>query len=206
MPVHAVLTSLFSGEADAAPQGETEARILDAALAQFSEYGLKRTSMEDVARRAGIGRATLYRRYAQKDDLVRALILREGTRFLDAIRNATAAVEDREEALVAGFALMVMQAGSHPLVRRLLTSEPEAVLPYLTVNAAAMVDLGRSYFRRALAEERARGLVIKGDLDDVAELITRLLHSLLLTPSSWITREDEAQLRRFGRNTLRQFL
>lgn len=207
MSATAVLSHILARTpADAQDEDATGERIVEAALQLFSDFGLRRTSMEDVARRAGVGRATIYRRFADKDELVKAAMLDEGLRFLDAIRSATAGIQDREEALVAGFTMMVMNAAAHPLVKRMLASEPETILPYLTTNAGALLDITRNYFREALAEEVERGLVVKGNLDDMAELIARLLQSLLLTPSTWLPLDDEAGLRRFGRDILRHFL
>jgi AcrR family transcriptional regulator len=50
------------------------ARVLDAAARLFAEAGVDEVSMEDVARAAGVGKATLYRRYADKGELSAALI------------------------------------------------------------------------------------------------------------------------------------
>ena len=70
------------------PDPTTE-RILVGALQQFEEFGLRRTTMEDVARRVGVSRVTIYRRFAGKDAL--ALYLfgdsdegREQARSIDA--------------------------------------------------------------------------------------------------------------------------
>ena len=51
-------------------------RILDAALAKFSAYGVARTSMADVAEGAGMSRPALYQYYANKDDIFRAMLER----------------------------------------------------------------------------------------------------------------------------------
>jgi AcrR family transcriptional regulator len=204
--VSALSSLLYRDETNPQAANAVDSRILDAAIQLFAEFGLKRTSMEDVARRAGVGRATIYRRFAQKDDLVRATIVREGMRFLAGIRLATEGLRDREEALVSGFVLTVVNASTHPLVRRLLATEPETTLPYLTINAPQLVDVTRAFFRSVLEEEVAGGLTFNGDLDDIAELIVRLLHSMLLTTSSWLPLDDESRLGRFGRNILRQFL
>jgi AcrR family transcriptional regulator len=48
--------------------------ILDAAVRLFSRYGVKRTSMGDLAEEAGVARQTLYNAYKNKDDVLRALI------------------------------------------------------------------------------------------------------------------------------------
>ncbi len=53
---------------------ETDAAILDAALAMFGEVGYEGMTVEAVAARAGVGKATIYRRWSSKDDLVIAAI------------------------------------------------------------------------------------------------------------------------------------
>ena len=49
---------------------ETDAAILDAALAVFGEAGYEGMTVEAVAARAGVGKATIYRRWSSKDDLI----------------------------------------------------------------------------------------------------------------------------------------
>src|SRR4051812_50116320 len=70
----------------------TAERIVSGALAQFEESGIRRTTMEDVARRAGVARVTVYRRFANKDRLVEAVVLREARRVFSALGGAPAPV------------------------------------------------------------------------------------------------------------------
>ena len=56
-----------------------------AATEHCQDVGLSRVTMEDVARRAGLGRATLYRHFQSKDALVRAVILAETDAFFAAL-------------------------------------------------------------------------------------------------------------------------
>ncbi len=53
---------------------EREEKIIDAAVQQFSRYGVKRTSMNDIAGAAGIARQTLYNAFSNKDEVLRATI------------------------------------------------------------------------------------------------------------------------------------
>jgi AcrR family transcriptional regulator len=53
---------------------ELEAAVLDAAWAELVEAGFARLTMESVAARAGTGIAVLYRRWANKDELVLAAL------------------------------------------------------------------------------------------------------------------------------------
>ncbi|MEV0353571.1 TetR/AcrR family transcriptional regulator [Nonomuraea sp. NPDC050680] len=49
---------------------ETDTAILNAALELFVERGVEGTSIEEVAKRAGVGKPTLYRRWRSKEDLL----------------------------------------------------------------------------------------------------------------------------------------
>ena len=74
---------------------EKQARILNAALGVFAAYGLKRSSMEDIAKAADMSRAALYQHLRNKED-----ILSTGVRIFFA-----RAAEDLETALSSGASL-----------------------------------------------------------------------------------------------------
>jgi AcrR family transcriptional regulator len=59
--------------------------ILDAALVEFERHGFRRVALDDVARRAGVSRMTIYRRFASRDELVSAVIDRENAALMDDI-------------------------------------------------------------------------------------------------------------------------
>ncbi len=68
-----------SRECSPAPPDEARTRIeqiADAALRRFGRYGFKRSSMEDIAREAGLAKATIYLHFKGKDDVFRAMIER----------------------------------------------------------------------------------------------------------------------------------
>ena len=78
--------------------------ILDAAFHAFATYGYRRTSMDDIARGAGMSRTALYLHYRNKEDIFRSLALRY---FDEALRDMTAALnrpgQTLEQALLAAF-------------------------------------------------------------------------------------------------------
>ena len=77
-----------AGYAQAA-DSTTEA-ILDAALVEFERHGFRRVALDDVARRAGVSRTTIYRRFANRDELVGR---RHRTRERRAVRRHRRGVE-----------------------------------------------------------------------------------------------------------------
>jgi TetR/AcrR family transcriptional regulator, regulator of autoinduction and epiphytic fitness len=67
------------------PRGDAESRraaILDAALRVFGQYGYRRTSMDDIAREAEIGKGTIYLSFASKEEVFQALSQRLAQRML----------------------------------------------------------------------------------------------------------------------------
>ncbi|ALG13507.1 TetR/AcrR family transcriptional regulator [Kibdelosporangium phytohabitans] len=188
--------------ASAEPEDESTRRILDAALEAYQEFGLRRTTMDDVARAAGIGRATLYRRFPQKGDLVTAVGLREVRRFIAAVDVEISKAPNAEERMVEGFVAVVRGLRENQLLNRLLSSEPEAVLPGLTLHGGPVIALARGYLKEKIEEDQRAGLIADFDAEPLAETLARLIHSIVLTPDGRIPTRDERQMRAFARTYL----
>ncbi|MWK38501.1 TetR family transcriptional regulator [Actinomadura sp. J1-007] len=60
----------------------TAERVLDMALRQAEDFGMRRFTIDDLARRVGLSRVTIYRHFPKKDLLINALLTRELHRFL----------------------------------------------------------------------------------------------------------------------------
>ena len=79
------------GAPPADPGSEGRKReILEAAYAQFARYGFRRTSMEDLARAAGLSRASLYVHFRNKDEIFRTLAEHLHEQAWEGIREALA--------------------------------------------------------------------------------------------------------------------
>ncbi|HEX9339412.1 MAG TPA: TetR/AcrR family transcriptional regulator [Pseudonocardiaceae bacterium] len=182
------------------PADDTSRRVLDAALTAFLDFGIRRTSMNEIAKRAGLGVATVYRRYPQKDQLVEAVILREAGRFVAEVDRRVGTVSSATDIAVEGFVAVVVGIREHPLLRRLLVTEPEIVLPMLTLRGGPVLAVGRGYLAGVIRRLRADGAIPDCDPEPVAELLARIAHSLLLTPDGCIPGEDDEATRRFARS------
>lgn len=170
--------------------------IVDAALEEFLAYGLRRTAVDAVARRAGVSRATLYRRFKDKDALVQAVLVRECRRFFGSIAAAVASVSTVEGRLVEGFVVGVRYARADRLLNRLLASDPEALLPYLTTNGALVVAAAREFLVR---QSGSAAPVDDRTPAGVAELFVRLAISFTLMPESAIPLGTDVEVRAFAR-------
>jgi AcrR family transcriptional regulator len=158
---------------------DTGARILDAAFDRVMQIGLARTTVEDVARAAGLSRQTIYRYFPSKEHLVTALVLREEERFLDGIRRAFAEDPNLEVAIADGILFCLRFARQHPLLDRLLETDPETLLPYLTTRGTPVINRAREVLKGLLVQKAW----IRADLLDTAiDAATRTLISYALTP------------------------
>ena len=136
-------------EAAADPDPAT-AHILDAALWQFETFGLRKSTVEDVTRRSGLSRMTVYRRFGSKQALFSAVIWRELRRGLAAIEAAIEPFDSFEDRLVEGFAVALDLGRNHSLLQRLLRTEPELVLPFVTVAGGPGLALLRDHLAGVL--------------------------------------------------------
>lgn len=76
-----------------------EITIIESAQSVFSRYGVQRTTMNDIAKEAGIARQTLYNTYSNKDEVLRATIRLFTERAIESIHEALSGVENLEDKL-----------------------------------------------------------------------------------------------------------
>lgn len=197
------LDTLIENALVAEPDGSgTRERILDAALAMFLEFGTRRTTIDDVARRAAIGRATVYRAFTDKNALIQAVLLRESARSIREIGRRVDGIADPAERFVETFVFTVLGARNHPLVQRLFDIEADWLLPHFTTGGGAVMEISRRWVASRFRAQQALGHLTGMDADDAAELCVRLLHSLVLTPGARVSAHDETSLRRYARDFL----
>jgi|ERR1700722_10082304 AcrR family transcriptional regulator len=188
-------------------------RILDAALGQFEDFGLRRSTMEDIARRCGMSRITIYRRFPKKENLIEAVLLRELASFLDCLERVGAEEQpgadggmSAEDKMVERIAFALQYLGHHLLLRRLLRTEPESILPSLTVNGGPVVDLARehiaAFIRKDLFGTRTPPAEAERHIQVVSELGVRIVLSFTLTPSSGIPMATLEDARSFANDLI----
>ncbi|MBB3602624.1 AcrR family transcriptional regulator [Mycolicibacterium sp. BK556] len=186
-----------------APSAEGNAqRILDAALKQFELFGIRRSTVEDITRRSGLARVTLYRTFANKDAIVEAVLLRELERFLSELAAEAGGYPTAEDKLVEGFVFTLTTMRDHALLQRLLATEPETVLPFLTVEGDSVVQTASSFLAHQLAVALPDDKRTQIELLEVAEVTVRVIVSFVLTPSQNVALGDDDAARSFARRYL----
>ncbi|MEV2243342.1 TetR/AcrR family transcriptional regulator [Streptomyces sp. NPDC049970] len=184
------------------PSDALSEQILDAAREQFTTFGLRRSTVDDVAKRAKVSRVTVYRRIGNKDSLVSACLLREYRRFVVDVDEAVAALPTVEDRLVAGFVAVLRHIREHPLVGGLLRLEPEIMLPFLTLESGPALVAIRGYLADRLRSAQLAEGRPETDQTPVAELMVRITVSFLLNPVSCFELDDDEQVGAFARRYL----
>lgn len=185
---------------------EITTRILRATLEQAELIGIRRTTMEDVARRSGVGRATLYRRFPTKGALIDAVVLAEVRRFFEGSALARSRGATFEDRLVYGTVFVVTFLREHALLKKLMRTEPETILPSLTVDAGAILDFATDHSAALLRTDLYGTTTTTPDqerqLRTVAELQTRLTLSFIVTPHTSINLATMDDTRAYVRDYL----
>lgn len=187
-------------------EAESRQKILDCARELYIEFGLRRTSMDDVAKRVGIGRATLYRRFSDKDQLFQAVILREIQQDIERIEKHIQGIENHLDGLKEAFTMAVLSINGNPLLGRLLVTEPEQILPFLTAKFDNVMGFATQYLGGQIAKAQEKGDIKKLHANTTAEMILRLVQSLMLSPGGLIDPANEESVREFAEGWLQPLL
>ncbi len=157
-------------------------RILDAALSEFRDAGMQRSSLDSLAEQLGIDRMTVSQRFETMDALARAVMMRETRRYLNGVGLAITAdtVRSRvEEGFLAGVALRREQH----ILQALHDRDPRAAMAYVVgPEAGVLLEYAIKMTRKALRLAPDSSNYTAASLDAVATAMIRLSHSLSNAP------------------------
>lgn len=168
--------------------------LLDATRACVLAVGVRRTTMTDVARRAGVSRMTLYRRYADVTSLMQALMTREFTQIISDVEADVAPLPSARERLVRAAVLGVDRLTRNALFLRIVDVDPELLLPYVTTRRGAFQKAAVGVLEARLADGVAEGSVVVADPAVAARTIELALRGFAfqtLAPGATAEREQE---------------
>jgi AcrR family transcriptional regulator len=157
----------------------TEA-ILDATRASVLDFGIRRTTLTDVARRAGVSRMTVYRRYPDVDAILRDLMTREFGAAMAEIAQRVGGTNGR--ARVTGRVLASVEAfRTSALMTKIVEAEPELLLPYVLGRMGETQRAAVSLIAGDLADGQADGSVRAGDPRVIAQALLLVTQSFVLS-------------------------
>lgn len=156
-------------------QPEVTQAITDAVLQELAEQGYGRLSMEAVAKRAGVGKSALYRRWRSKEEMIAAVVTEFSVSRAAEVDTGSLR-GDLRETMLALIAWL-----DHPLFSR--------ILPDLVAEDARNPDRGRATreniggLRREAGEVMLRRAITRGELPE--DLDMELALDILAAPIYW---------------------
>lgn len=182
-------------------EGNTDEKVLDAALTVLADRGTKLATMDDIADASGTSRATLFRRFGGKDRLFEIALTRELRRFLGAITTTFRTVTDPTDRIAEAFVACLA------LRRRFLTSQPSRergweLLSLLDQGDPAPLEIAHRFITARIVAGQDEGTLPGGDPEIRAEAILRLTLGYLLVPSTLIDLDDRDAARDLARRTI----
>jgi AcrR family transcriptional regulator len=179
---------------------EPRDRLCEAALACFDRKGIRRTSMDEIAREAGISRPAVYYYFSTKDDLVLEIVARQASKILRDLSRKLARARGLDA--VGEAAVLGIRASLDNHYVRLLISPDAAQLTGRLLETEYILGIQRSFWFPLLERARSAG-ELRSDLDfgEIMEWIIFLQFTLATHGQSFaITSDDEI------RRKLRAFL
>ncbi|MEU6670367.1 TetR/AcrR family transcriptional regulator [Streptomyces sp. NPDC046727] len=173
--------------------GSDSDSVLDAARDCVLAVGVRRTTFADVARRAGVSRMTLYRRWPDLRTLVGDLMTREWIEVATrAIPEPVPGISTRTR-IVDGLVAGVEAFRAHPLFRKIVDVDPELLLPYVLDRRGASQEALLALLGDALREGHTDGSVRPGHTERQARALLLTVQSFTLSLRT-MTEEDDPEL------------
>ncbi|WP_067858372.1 TetR/AcrR family transcriptional regulator [Nocardia shimofusensis] len=201
----APLTSLF-GRAVAkvvahSAAGPDVSNVYEATLRVLTERGTHAATMDDIAARTGVSRATLFRRYGGKDALFEAAVAHTLRTFLAEITTTFLTVIDPADRIAEAFLACLR------LRDRLLADshDPERnaeLLAILSAGAPSPIDIGHRFISARIRAGQEEGTLPPGNPDLQADAIIRLTMGYLLLPAPGYDLGDDEVARDLARRVI----
>lgn len=175
--------------------------VFDAALSVLVELGTRAATMDDVASRSGVSRATLFRRFGSKDAVFEAAIAQLLRNFLTEITATFLRVTDPTDRIVEAFVACLQ------LRKRFLGVNPKPehssdVLAILSSGDPSPIEYGRQFIAARIAMAQADSLLPPSDPAIQADAIVRLTLGYLMVPDGLFDLNDKAVARDIARRTI----
>ncbi|MGY2701087.1 TetR/AcrR family transcriptional regulator [Nocardioides sp. HB32] len=159
---------------------------LDAARDCILDVGWRRTTLTEVARRAGVSRMTIYRTWADMPQLLADLMTREWGGVVAESLAAEDPAAPTVDRLVGDIVGTVQRLRENELFLRIVELDPELLLPYLLSRRGRSQDAILDLTARAIADGQAEGTIRAGNPLAIARGLLLAAHGHVLSSHTMV--------------------
>lgn len=155
-------------------------RILDATIELVVHYGYDKTTVSDIAEKAGVSKGAIYLHWPSKDDLFEALIWRETWRYVD---DWLARIENDPDGgtLVGLFKNALLTMTDKPFIQAMMIKDRRILGDFMRRKGSEIVSQGYGMSKEFIAMMQAAG-ALRQDLDpEVAAYVMNSIRYSILT-------------------------
>lgn len=161
----------------------TRQRIIEATYACVARWGLAKTTVEDAAREAKVSRATVYRTFpGGRDELISATVSWATRQFFVRLFEHVQDAGSLEQVMERGIMFAHRAIVEHDVLQRVMQTEPEKLLPALTVESIRIRQSIAAFLVPYLSQ---RGVARGVDPDEAADFLARMVLSYISAPGRW---------------------
>jgi AcrR family transcriptional regulator len=179
--------------------------LLDAARQSLLALGWRRTTLTEVARRAGVSRMTMYRRWPDMQTLMADLMTREWSSI--GVDSELLAREDPSPGTIGTAVVQAASAmRSNPLFHKIVDVDPELLLTYLIDRRGRTQDALLDVLEASVAAGHATGSIRRGDAKVMARSIVLAVHGFVISADTMTDAASVEQLAEELRRMLEGYL
>jgi AcrR family transcriptional regulator len=175
------MTSIRHKAAASEPASAVDDGYLDAARDAILAVGWSRTTLTDIARRAGVSRMTLYRRWPDTQALVADLMTREWGRVVNEAMGTLDPSADPLRRITDGVVAIVRGLRADQLLRRIIDLDPDVLLPYLLDRRGRSQDFLATSLAGLIRKGQRHDSIREGDADVLARSVLLACHGFALS-------------------------
>ena len=162
-------------------------RILAATYRCVERFGLAKTTIDDVVKESGVSRATIYRQFAGgRDEVLLETVAWELANYFNRLADQVRDAPNLADLLQRGLQYAHRSVSEHAVLRKIMETEPERLLPLLTTESVKSLPFIADFLLPYLRREADAGRLRPGvDIDRAAEYLARSILSLIGAPGRW---------------------
>ncbi len=170
---------------------DTQARILEAALACVKRWGIDKVTLNDIAQEAGVTRPTVYSYFGSRDDVVRYALMQSGITFSQELIRHVEKFSTPQERVIEATMFSLKRLPKEPALALLTESSLVSFFNTYALTSPESHQIRRGLFRQILGQADQPD----DELDEVTEVATRFLLSLLTMQGN--KKRNDKELRGF---------